>query len=100
MGRKRKSVGGTGADEDLPDAPAKVEPAKIGLSEYYELAEETWSRHSDAEKPASEENVKKALVEGTENSTTLAMRSMKNTERVYKNKAAEQVIEIEKEFPG
>ena len=46
------------------------------------------------------ENVKKALVEGTENSTTLVMRSMKNTERVYKNKAAEQVIEIEKEFPG
>lgn len=46
------------------------------------------------------DNVKRALVEGTENSTTLVMRSMKNTERVYKNKAAEQVIELEKEYPG
>ena len=46
------------------------------------------------------ENVKKALVEGTENSTTLVMRTMKNTERVYKNKAAEEVLAIEKEFPG
>ena len=46
------------------------------------------------------ENVKKALFEGTENSTTLVMRTMKNTERVYKNKAAEEVLAIEKEFPG
>ena len=46
------------------------------------------------------ENIKNALVEGSEHSTTLVMRSMKNTERVYKNKAAEEVLAIEKEFPG
>ena len=46
------------------------------------------------------DNVKKALVEGNENSTTLVMRTMKNTERVYKNKAAEEVVALEKEFPG
>ena len=45
-------------------------------------------------------NVKKALVDGSENSTTLVMRTMKNTERVYKNKAAEMVVAIEKEHPG
>ena len=38
------------------------------------------------------ENVKKALVEGDENSTVLVMRSMRNTERVYKNKAAMDVL--------
>lgn len=46
------------------------------------------------------QNVKQALVDGDENSTTLVMRSVKNTERVYKNKAAEEVIKIEAEFPG
>ena len=46
------------------------------------------------------DNVKKALVEGSENSTTLVMRTMKNTERVYKNKAAEQVLALEQEHPG
>ena len=46
------------------------------------------------------DNVKKALVEGNENSTTLVMRTLKNTERVYKNKAAEEVVALEKEFPG
>ena len=46
------------------------------------------------------DNVKQALVEGTENSTTLVMRTMKNTERVYKNKAAEEVVALEKEYPG
>ena len=41
------------------------------------------------------DNVKKALVEGNENSTTLVMRTMKNTERVYKNKAAEEVVALD-----
>ena len=46
------------------------------------------------------ENIKQALVDADEMGTTLVMRSMRNTERVFKNKAAEQVVEIEKEFPG
>ena len=46
------------------------------------------------------ENVKRALVEGDELSTTLVMRSLRNTERVYKNKTALKVQELEKEFPG
>lgn len=45
-------------------------------------------------------NVKQALVDADELSTTLVMRSMKNTERVFNNKAAQQVLEIEKENPG
>jgi nitronate monooxygenase len=35
--------------------------------------------------------IKQALVEGDENSTSLVMRSLKNTERVYKNKTVLQV---------
>jgi len=46
------------------------------------------------------ENIKQALVDADEHSTTLIMRSMRNTERVYKNKAALNVLEIEKENPG
>ena len=46
------------------------------------------------------DNIKQALVGGDENSTTLVMRSMKNTERVYLNRAAEQVLAIEAESPG
>jgi len=46
------------------------------------------------------ENVKRALVEGSEKDTVLVMRSMRNTERVYKNKAALEVVDIEKEHPG
>ena len=46
------------------------------------------------------DNVKQALVDGDENSTMLIMRSMKNTERVYKNKAAMDVLELENQFPG
>merc|ERR1719330_875272 len=38
------------------------------------------------------DNIKQALVDANENSTTLVMRSMKNTERVFKNKTAEEVI--------
>jgi len=46
------------------------------------------------------DNIKKALVDADEHSTTLLMRSMRNTERVYKNKAAIEVLEIEKQYPG
>ena len=46
------------------------------------------------------DKVKEALVAGDEHSTTLVMRSMKNTERVYKNKAAMEVQEIERQHPG
>ena len=41
------------------------------------------------------DNIKQALVDGDEHSTTLIMRSMKNTERVYNNKTAKQVLAIE-----
>ena len=43
------------------------------------------------------ENIKNALVDGDEHGTALIMRSMKNTERVYKNKAAHEVVDIEKQ---
>jgi len=46
------------------------------------------------------QNIKKALVDGDENSTTHIFRSLKFTERVYKNQAAEKVKQIEKEHPG
>jgi NAD(P)H-dependent flavin oxidoreductase YrpB (nitropropane dioxygenase family) len=46
------------------------------------------------------DNVKKAIVEASETDTVLVMRSMRNTERVFKNKAAEEVARIEKEHPG
>jgi len=45
-------------------------------------------------------NIKQALVDADEHSTTLIMRSMRNTERAFKNKAAMKVNEIEKENPG
>lgn len=44
--------------------------------------------------------IKQAIVNATELDTMLVMRSLKNTERVYKNKYAEKVVEIEKEKPG
>lgn len=37
------------------------------------------------------DGIKQALVKGQETDTTLVMRSLKNTERVYKNKTAKQV---------
>mmetsp|Transcript_5798 Transcript_5798/g.6999 ORF Transcript_5798/g.6999 Transcript_5798/m.6999 type:complete len:329 (-) Transcript_5798:156-1142(-) len=46
------------------------------------------------------DNIKQAIVDADENSTALVMRTMRNTERVYKNKAVEKVMEIEKEYPG
>jgi len=46
------------------------------------------------------QNVKDAIVKGGVDSTRLVMRTMRNTERVYANKSAEEVLKIEKEFPG
>jgi len=46
------------------------------------------------------EEVKQALVKGDELSTTHIFRTLKNTERVYKNKTALKVRELEKEKPG
>lgn len=46
------------------------------------------------------ENVKQAIVKGTVESTKLVMRTMRNTERVYDNAAAREVLKLEKEFPG
>ncbi len=46
------------------------------------------------------QNIKNAIVKADINSTILVMRSVKNTERAYKNKAAEEVLKLEKEFPG
>ena len=44
--------------------------------------------------------IKQALVDGDERSTTHVMKTLRNTERVYKNKTSELVINIEKEKPG
>jgi len=46
------------------------------------------------------ENIKQALVKGGNGDTMLVMRSLKNTERVYKNKVAMEVAAIEKKQPG
>lgn len=46
------------------------------------------------------ENIKRALVEGGSGSTTLVMRSVKNTERVFKNSTALKVQELERLYPG
>ena len=46
------------------------------------------------------DNIKNALVEGDEHGTALIMRSMRNTERVFKNKDVEEVLRIEREHPG
>lgn len=43
------------------------------------------------------QNVKQALVDADELQTSLIMRPLRNTERVLKNAAVEQIIEIEKE---
>ena len=45
-------------------------------------------------------NIKQALVDGDETSTALVMRSVKNTERVYRNKTSDEVLRIEAEDPG
>jgi len=45
-------------------------------------------------------NIKKALVEGGVGDTRLVMRSVRNTERVFKNATAEEVASIEAAHPG
>merc|ERR1712110_1118280 len=44
--------------------------------------------------------IKEALRDGDERSTTHVMTTLRNTERVYKNKTSETVRAIEKEKPG
>lgn len=46
------------------------------------------------------EEIKQALVDNDERSTTHVMRSVKNTERVFKNKTSKLVNEIESANPG
>jgi len=46
------------------------------------------------------DGIKQALVDGDENSTDLVMRSLNNTERVYKNRTSAEVRAIEAEHPG
>ena len=46
------------------------------------------------------DGIKAALVKADERSTTLVMKSVGNTERVYKNDVARQVQEIEARDPG
>lgn len=46
------------------------------------------------------DNIKQALVDGDEHSTTLIFRSLNNTERVYLNDAARKVREAEAKKPG
>jgi len=46
------------------------------------------------------DNIKQALVNGNELSTTLVFRSLNNTERVYKNATSKKVVELEAEKPG
>jgi NADH:quinone reductase (non-electrogenic) len=46
------------------------------------------------------DNVKQALVKATELDTVLVMRSLRNTERVLKNKGVDHLLEIEREKGG
>jgi nitronate monooxygenase len=46
------------------------------------------------------QSVKEALVRASELDTMLVMRTLKNTERVYKNSFAQKVVDIEKTNPG
>lgn len=46
------------------------------------------------------DGIKRALVEGDERSTIHVMRTVNNTERVYKNEVALKVVQVEKEKPG
>ncbi|KNC86220.1 hypothetical protein SARC_01630 [Sphaeroforma arctica JP610] len=46
------------------------------------------------------DSIKQALVNGSNNDTTLVMRSLRNTERVFKNKTVTEVQKIEAEHPG
>ena len=54
----------------------------------------------DAQEAPIQQGIKDALVAADERSTTLVMKSLGNTERVFKNAVALEVREIEKEKPG
>ncbi len=43
------------------------------------------------------ENIKKAIVEATENDTELVLRRWKNTSRLFKNKVSQQATKVERE---
>jgi nitronate monooxygenase len=58
------------------------------------------TRFMATKEAAIHDNIKQALVDGGAGSTTLVMRSVKNTERVFKNETALKVQELEREFPG
>ena len=45
-------------------------------------------------------NIKQGLVQGSEEDTLLIMRSMRNTERVFKNKDSLEVQALETKHPG
>jgi len=45
------------------------------------------------------DNIKQALVAGSEDGTMLVMKSLQNTERVYRNKTAQLVVDIETKKP-
>merc|ERR1712151_950977 len=45
-------------------------------------------------------NIKNTILNSNENDTTLVMRTLKNTERVFKSPSALKVCEIEKKKPG
>lgn len=46
------------------------------------------------------DEIKQALLAGDERDTALVMRSVRNTERVYKNEVVKQVQAIEAQHPG
>jgi NAD(P)H-dependent flavin oxidoreductase YrpB (nitropropane dioxygenase family) len=58
------------------------------------------TRFMATQEAAIHQNIKDALVAGNETDTMLVMRSLRNTERVYKNEASKKVAAIEKEKPG
>ena len=58
------------------------------------------TRFMATKEAAIHENIKNALVKGNETDTMLVMRSLRNTERVFKNPTAIKVAEIEHEKPG
>ena len=46
------------------------------------------------------QEIKDAIVKGSELDTTHVFRSLRNTERVFKNKTSLKVVELEKQRPG
>ena len=46
------------------------------------------------------DGIKQALVDTDERGTMLVMKSVNNTERVFRNPTSQEVADIEEEFPG